>query len=257
MPSIFPRLRLYILPLRPYSTRDRTSDRIPTNDPSPAKPVQNVSDSNALPISPQGLRDSDRPLQEVPEDSERQRVMQAPNREGVWSRSQQPRERAMSGPRFEQTIMEYQVCSHMLRDSCWFKRPVLRDWLIVMGIPKPQPEAAINLIHKQPVRWIKTRTVSCDGGGGPLGHPKIFINVDKPQICWCTYCGLPFVRPPLSKSCNRRSRIQDPNLQAQAHEHHRNLLRSLPSTTYPLQPVGHPAEVPESQRVNDEPFGHR
>ena len=99
-----------LLPLRPYSTSDRTSDRVPTNDPSPPKPVQNVSESNAVPISPQGLRDSDRPLQEMPEDSERQRVMQAPNRKEVWSRSQQPRERAMSGPRFEQTIMEYQVC---------------------------------------------------------------------------------------------------------------------------------------------------
>ena len=108
--SIFPRLHLRPLPLRLYSTSDRTSDRVPTNDPSPPKPVQNVSDSNSVPISPQGLRDSDRPLQEMPEDSERQRVMQAPNREGVWSRSQQPRERAMSGPRFEQTIMEYQVC---------------------------------------------------------------------------------------------------------------------------------------------------
>ena len=117
MPSIFPRLRLHVLPLRLYSTRDRTSDRIPTNDPSPPKPVQNVSDSNAVPISPQGLRDSDRPLQEMPEDGERQRVMQAPNREGVWSRSQQPRERAMSGPRFEQTIMEYQVCSIIWRGS--------------------------------------------------------------------------------------------------------------------------------------------
>ena len=41
--------------------------------------------------------------------------------------------------------------------------------------------------------------VACDGGGGPLGHPKIFINVDKPQICWCTYCGLPYVC--LSYSC--------------------------------------------------------
>ena len=65
-----------------------------------------------------------------------------------------------------------------------------------MKFAQPQPEAAINLIHKQPVRWTKTRIVSCDGGGGPLGHPKIFINVDKPQICWCTYCGLPFVRTP-------------------------------------------------------------
>lgn len=63
---------------------------------------------------------------------------------------------------------------------------------------KPQPEAAINLIHQQPVRWTKERKVSCDGGGGPLGHPRIFINVDKPQICWCTYCGLPFVSLPIS-----------------------------------------------------------
>ena len=103
------RLSLY----RPYSTRDRTSDRVPTNDPSPPEPVQNVSDSNAIPISPQGLRDLDRPLQEMPVDSVRQRVMQAPNRTEVWSRSQQPRERAMSGPRFEQTIMEYQVCGYV------------------------------------------------------------------------------------------------------------------------------------------------
>ena len=109
--SMLPRVGPRVLPLRPYSTSDRTSDRVPTNDPSPPKPVQNVSESNAVPVSPQGLRDSDRPLQEMPEDSERQRVMQAPNREGPWSRSQQPREMAMSGPRFEQTIMEYQVRS--------------------------------------------------------------------------------------------------------------------------------------------------
>lgn len=35
--------------------------------------------------------------------------------------------------------------------------------------------------------------MACDGGGGPLGHPRIFINLDKPQICWCTYCGVPYV----------------------------------------------------------------
>ena len=98
-------------PRRFYATADRSSDRVATNDPNPPAPVQNVSDSNAVPISPQGLRDSDKPLQEVREDSERQRVMQAPNRQKPWSRSQQPRERAMSGPRFEQTIMEYQVRS--------------------------------------------------------------------------------------------------------------------------------------------------
>ncbi|KAI4106445.1 MAG: hypothetical protein L6R37_002136 [Teloschistes peruensis] len=187
-----------------YATSDRTSDKVPTNDPNPPAPVQNVSDSNAVPISPMGLRDA--PLQEMPEDSEKQRQMQAPNRSQPWSRSQQPRERAMSGPRFEQTIMEYQ----------------------------PQPQAAIELMHKQPVRWTKQRVVSCDGGGGPLGHPRIFINVDKPQINWCTYCGLPF-----------------------ANEHHRKLLQSLPSTTYPLEPQGAVGEVPESQRVSEEPFAQR
>lgn len=54
-----------------------------------------------------GLRDA--PLQEMPEDSEKQRQMQAPNRKEVWSRSQESRERAMSGPRFEQTLMDFQV----------------------------------------------------------------------------------------------------------------------------------------------------
>ncbi|KAL8701132.1 MAG: hypothetical protein Q9201_005073 [Fulgogasparrea decipioides] len=189
---------------RCYATSERTSDKVPTNDPNPPAPVQNVSDSNAVPISTMGLQDP--PLQELPEDSEKQRQMQAPNRAQPWSRSQQPRERAMSGPRFEQTIMEYQ----------------------------PQPHAAIELIHKQPVRWTKQRVASCDGGGGPLGHPRIFINVDKPQINWCTYCGLPF-----------------------AHEHHRKYLQSLPMTTYPLEPQGAVGEVPESQRVSDEPFAPR
>lgn len=122
--SVLPRLRPRILPPRPYSTSDRTSDRVPTNDPSPPKPVQNVSDSNTVPISTQGLRESDHPLQEMPEDSERQRVMQAPNRQWPWSRSQQPRERAMSGPRFEQTIMEYQVRSIKNRGSL----PGLARW---------------------------------------------------------------------------------------------------------------------------------
>jgi hypothetical protein len=93
--------------LRTYATRDPYSDRLPTNDPNPPEPVKNVSDTNATPVSAMGLRDA--PLQEMPEDSEKQRQMQAPNRKGVWSRSQESREKAMSGPRFEQTLMEFQV----------------------------------------------------------------------------------------------------------------------------------------------------
>lgn len=114
-----------------YSTAPNTSDRIPTNnDPnSPHLPVQNVSDSNAVPIDSQGKQDA--PLQELPEDAERRRQMQAPNREDVWSRSQARRDVAMSGPRFEQTIMEFQVCRRVFfrrgnEWECWF-------WFFVVG----------------------------------------------------------------------------------------------------------------------------
>lgn len=51
----------------------------------------------------------------------------------------------------------------------------------------------MELVHKQPVRWTHDRIVVCDGGGGPTGHPKIYINTDKPEIAVCGYCGAPFV----------------------------------------------------------------
>ncbi|RYP81930.1 hypothetical protein DL769_001774 [Monosporascus sp. CRB-8-3] len=116
------------------------------------------------------------------ENSERG-LSQAPNRNGIWSRSQKPRAVAMSGPRFEQTDFSLQ----------------------------PQSMAAIELIHRQPVRWTHERIVACEGGGGPAGHPRIYINTDKPEIATCGYCGLPF-----------------------ANEHHREHLESQPETAYPL-----------------------
>ncbi|KAI1117933.1 hypothetical protein F5Y14DRAFT_290675 [Nemania sp. NC0429] len=110
-------------------------------------------------------------------------LKQAPNRTEIWSRSQKPRAAAMTGPRFEQTDFSLQ----------------------------PASRAAIELIHRQPVRWTHDRVVACDGGGGPAGHPKIFINTDKPEIATCNYCGLPF-----------------------ANEHNREHLESLSETSYPL-----------------------
>lgn len=104
--SLLPR-RLPTPFLRHYSAKDPVhTDRIPVNA-KPHTPVPNVSETNALPVSTGGMIDDD--LQEMPEDAEKRRQMQAPNRKEVWSRSQQPREVAMSGPRFEQTIMELQV----------------------------------------------------------------------------------------------------------------------------------------------------
>ncbi|XP_062986274.1 NADH dehydrogenase [ubiquinone] iron-sulfur protein 6, mitochondrial [Elgaria multicarinata webbii] len=52
---------------------------------------------------------------------------------------------------------------------------------------------AIELIAEQPVSEVETRVISCDGGGGALGHPKVYINLDKDtKTGTCGYCGLQF-----------------------------------------------------------------
>lgn len=36
---------------------------------------------------------------------------------------------------------------------------------------------AIKLVVEEPVTPVEARVVSCDGGGGALGHPKVYINL--------------------------------------------------------------------------------
>lgn len=76
-------------------------------------------------------------MQESPEDSEKQRQMQAPNRAEVWSRSQASRETAMSGPRFEQTMMQFQVRGLFLwgkrGERRWLRSWYLRNWHVCEG----------------------------------------------------------------------------------------------------------------------------
>ncbi|KAG0133790.1 hypothetical protein HOY82DRAFT_516955 [Tuber indicum] len=168
---MLPRFRLSHLPRPLFYLQSRT---IQTQHQTIARPPNSTSTTTA---------DRDAPQESVAEAGEAKRRMQAPNRATTWSRSQQPRELAMVGPLFENTDMELQ----------------------------PAPYAAIELIHQQPVRFSEKRVVVCDGGGGPMGHPRIFINVDKPEIVPCGYCGLPF-----------------------AHVHHRETLEARETTDYPL-----------------------
>ncbi|NXV85741.1 NDUS6 protein, partial [Calonectris borealis] len=52
---------------------------------------------------------------------------------------------------------------------------------------------AIDLIAEQPVSEVESRVIWCDGGGGALGHPKVYINLDKDtKTGTCGYCGLQF-----------------------------------------------------------------
>lgn len=40
---------------------------------------------------------------------------------------------------------------------------------------------------------VNTRELSCDGGGGALGHPRVFLNMGSRSEIDCPYCGRRFV----------------------------------------------------------------
>ncbi len=41
---------------------------------------------------------------------------------------------------------------------------------------------------------VDTDEVACDGGGGPAGHPKVFLNLGADGQIDCPYCGHRFTR---------------------------------------------------------------
>ncbi|KAL4239935.1 NADH dehydrogenase Fe-S protein subunit 6 ndufs6 [Mactra antiquata] len=55
------------------------------------------------------------------------------------------------------------------------------------------PNFAIDLIAKDPVVVCNQRSVSSNSGGA-LGHPKVFINLDKPEVSICGYSGRKFIQ---------------------------------------------------------------
>jgi uncharacterized Zn-finger protein len=40
---------------------------------------------------------------------------------------------------------------------------------------------------------VETRTVGCDGGSGPLGHPLVFLRITRDNQVVCPYCSRRFV----------------------------------------------------------------
>lgn len=43
---------------------------------------------------------------------------------------------------------------------------------------------AIKLVAEETVTDVEARVVSCDGGGGALGHPKVYINLVRVNPPW-------------------------------------------------------------------------
>ena len=41
---------------------------------------------------------------------------------------------------------------------------------------------------------VKDSVIRCDGGGGVLGHPAIYLNLGKEEKVICPYCSKCFVK---------------------------------------------------------------
>jgi len=75
----------------------------------------------------------------------------------------------------------------------------LEDDVYRRGVPENpgnlyMPAPAEEFIHEVPPKVVHGSSVACDGGGGALGHPRIYINLDKPGPHTCGYCGLRFLQ---------------------------------------------------------------
>lgn len=40
---------------------------------------------------------------------------------------------------------------------------------------------------------VESPVVACDGGGGALGHPRVYLNMGNRQDIDCPYCGRHYV----------------------------------------------------------------
>jgi len=58
--------------------------------------------------------------------------------------------------------------------------------------PKP---AAVTAMTTEPPQIVEVDSdvVSCDGGGGALGHPKVWLNLGEDGVVDCPYCDCRFV----------------------------------------------------------------
>jgi uncharacterized Zn-finger protein len=57
------------------------------------------------------------------------------------------------------------------------------------------PEGTAPDIATSEVIFVSQRTVACDGGVGPLGHPRVFMTIVKDRVM-CPYCSRIYVLRP-------------------------------------------------------------
>ncbi|KAK8866088.1 hypothetical protein IAR55_001239 [Kwoniella newhampshirensis] len=138
--------------------RSASQSLIPRRTPLsfPIRITATASYSTSTP-TPSAPVESKQPTSSTPK-----QFQQSPNVPTTWSTGQNPKPHAFNNVRFEQTAFDFQ----------------------------PNAPSAMGLVNEDPVRLVNGRKAVCDGGGGALGHPKIFINLDKPGPKACGYCGI-------------------------------------------------------------------
>jgi uncharacterized Zn-finger protein len=52
----------------------------------------------------------------------------------------------------------------------------------------PIPESQRRFMDNPEVLVVTTRKVACDGGGGALGHPKVWYDMSGQDFVECKYC---------------------------------------------------------------------
>ncbi|TAH35352.1 MAG: zinc-finger domain-containing protein [Alphaproteobacteria bacterium] len=43
---------------------------------------------------------------------------------------------------------------------------------------------------------VQSRKLNCDGGDGPLGHPRVFLNMGVHDFIDCPYCSKKYILSP-------------------------------------------------------------
>ena len=64
-------------------------------------------------------------------------------------------------------------------------------------LPEPAP-AKGSLVPNLPppeVITVRSKRVACDGVGGALGHPRVWLEMGEADFVECTYCDRRFVLP--------------------------------------------------------------
>ena len=51
----------------------------------------------------------------------------------------------------------------------------------------------MDVMEPLEIKHVDSEVFSCDGGDGPIGHPRVFLNMEGKREIDCPYCGRRFV----------------------------------------------------------------